>query len=64
MQFRKTVMERRGTSLGSGIDAVPQGDRAGANERPYELADLLGRISDENLQPERGTGKPQGNEQW
>ncbi len=30
----------------------------------YNLADMLARITDENLHPEVDTGPPQGNEEW
>ena len=31
---------------------------------PYDLADLLSRITDDNLHPEQSSGEPQGNEHW
>ena len=33
-------------------------------KRAYELADLLSRVTTDNLHQEQDTGKPQGNEQW
>ena len=33
-------------------------------KRAYELADLLSRMTADNLHPEQDIGKPQGNEQW
>ena len=41
-----------------------QGDRVVLRKRPYDLADLLSRITDDNLHSELDTGEPQGNEQW
>ena len=52
------------TSDGAAVETASQSDPVETHKRSYDLADLLSRITDDNLHPEQDTGDPQGNEQW
>ena len=52
------------TSDGAAVETASPGDPAETYKRPYDLVDLLSRITDDNLHPEQDTGEPQGNERW
>ena len=52
------------TSEGAGAEKASQNDLPEMRKAPYDLADMLSRITDDNLQPEQSMGKPRGNEQW
>ena len=64
VRIPKAIAKQWGLSEGSAIEMASQGDRVVMRKRPYDLADLLSRITDDNLHPEHDTGEPQGNEQW
>lgn len=52
------------TSDGAAVETASPSDPVETHERPYDLADLLSRITDDNLHPEQSTGEPRGNEHW
>ena len=63
MSIPKATSEQSGASEESAVEVVSKGDRVVTRKRPYDLADLLRRVTDDNLHPEQDTGAPQGNEQ-
>ena len=64
VRIPKAIAEQWGVSEGSAIEMASQGDRVVMRKRPYDLADMLSEVTDENLHPEQDTGAPQGKEQW
>ena len=64
VRIPKAIAEQWGVSEGSAIEMASQGDRVVLRKRPYDLAVMLSRITDDNLHSEHDTGDPQGNEQW
>ena len=64
MRTPKDIPEESGIAKGSAIEIASQSDRVVTRERPYELADLLNLVTDDNLHPEQDIGGPQGKEQW
>ena len=64
MHIPEETSDQSSTSEGAAVKTASQGDPSEMRRRPYDLADLLSRISDNNLHPEQDTGEPQGNEQW
>ncbi|MDE0049176.1 MAG: AbrB/MazE/SpoVT family DNA-binding domain-containing protein [Rhodospirillales bacterium] len=64
VRIPKAIAEQWGVSEGSAIEMASQGDRVVMRRRPYDLADMLSRVTAENLHPEQDTGEAQGSEQW
>ena len=64
MHIPEKISDQSSASEGAAVETASQSDPAETHERPYDLADLLSRITDDNLHPEQDTGEPQGNEQW
>ena len=64
VRIPKAIAEQWGVSEGSVIDMASQGDRVVMRKRTYDLADMLSRVTADNLHPEQDTGESQGNEQW
>ena len=56
--------DQSSASEGAAVETASQSDPSEMRKRPYDLADLLSRITDDNLHPEQDTGEPQGNEHW
>ena len=64
VRIPKAIAEQWGVSEGSAIEMASQGDRVVMRKRPYDLADMLSQVTDENLHPEQDMGAPKGKEQW
>ncbi len=64
VRIPKAIAEQWGVSEGSAIEMASQGDRVVMRKRPYDLADMLSQVTDENLHSEQDMGAPQGKEQW
>lgn len=64
MRNPKSVIEQRGASENPAVDPAVRDDGALLRGRTCVLAELLSRITDDNLHSELDTGEPQGNEQW
>ncbi len=64
MHIPEETSDQSSASEGAAVETALQGDPLRMRKRPYDLADLLSRITDDNLHPEQDTGDPQGNEQW
>ena len=64
VRIPKAIAEQWGVSEGSAIEMEARGDRVVLRKRIYDLADLLARVTADNLHPEQDTGAPLGNEQW
>ena len=59
MRIPKPNAEQPGASEDSAIEASSGDGKIG-----YDLADLLGRVTADNIHPEQETGEPRGNEHW
>ena len=64
VRIPKAIAEQWGVSEGSAIEMESRGDRVVMRKRAYDLADLLSRVTADNVHPEHDTGESQGNEQW
>ena len=58
------VARQWGVQEGSAIEIIPQGERIMLCKKPYDLDDMLARVTPENLHTEWNTGAPQGREAW
>ena len=56
--------DQSSTSESAAVETASQSGSSEMRKRPYDLADLLSRVTDDNLHPEQDTGESQGNEQW
>ena len=64
VRIPKAIAEQWGVSEGSAIEMDSEGSQVVMRKRAYDLADLLSRVTADNLHPEQDTGDSQGNEQW
>ncbi len=64
VRIPKAIAEQWGVSEGSAIEMQSQGDRVVMRKRAYDLADMLSRMTADNVHPEHDTGEAQGNERW
>jgi len=64
VRIPKAIAEQWGVSEGSAIDMASYGDQVVMRKRPYNLADMLSQVTDDNLHPEQDIGESRGNEQW
>ena len=64
MRIPKDIPEKSGITESSANEMASHSDRVVTGERPYKLADLLNRVTDDNLHRERDTGAPRGKEHW
>ena len=64
VRIPKAIAEQWGVSEGSAIEMNSQGDRIVMRKQTYNLAEMLTRVTPDNLHPELDTGDTQGNEQW
>ena len=64
VRIPKAVAEQCGISEGSAMEIDVQSGRIVMWKRNYDLADMVSRITPENLHPEEDMGPPQGSERW
>ena len=64
VRIPKPIAEQWGVHEGSAIEIVSHGDQVVMRKRTYNLADMLDRVTEDNLHPELDTGPAQGNEAW
>ncbi len=58
VRIPKAIAEQCGVSEGSAIEMDAQGGRIVLRKRPYDLAEMLSRITADNLHPEQEIGEP------
>lgn len=56
--------DQSSASEDAAVEATLRCESVEMGKRLYSLADLLSRITEDNLHSEQDTGAPQGNEQW
>ena len=64
VRIPKAVAEQCGISEGSAMEIDVQSGRIVMWKRNYDLADMVSRITPENLHPEEDMGLPRGSERW
>ena len=64
VRIPKPIAEQWGVHEGSAIEMVSRGDRVVMRKRTYDLADMLARVTTDNMHPELSTGPARGNESW
>ena len=64
VRIPKPLAEQWGVREGSAIELVPRGDQVVMRRQTWHLAEMLNRVTAENLHPELGMGPAQGNEEW
>ena len=64
VRIPKAIAEQWGVSEGSAIEMDSRGDGVLMRKKAYDLAEMLSRITADNLHPEQETGEAQGNERW
>ncbi len=64
VRIPKAIAEQWGVSDGSAIAMDSKGDHVVMRKQTYNLADMLARVTADNLHPEQDVGETQGNEQW
>lgn len=64
MSIPKSTTEQQGIQKDQATGAIPEGERVTTRKSNDDLADLLSRVTADNLHPEQETGEPRGNEQW
>ena len=64
VRIPKAVAEQCGVSEGSAVEMDAQDGQIVLRTKSHDLADMLSRITADNLHPEQDFGEPQGNEQW
>lgn len=64
VRIPKAIAEQWGVSEGSAIEMDAGDGQVVMRKRKYDLADLLARVTVDNLHPEQDTGEAAGNEEW
>ena len=64
VRIPKPIAEQWGVREGSAIEMSTRGDRVVMRKRGYQLADMLSKITAENLHAEQDAGPAQGAEAW
>ena len=64
VRIPKPVAEQWGVHEGSAIEIAARGDQVVLSKRPHSLAEMMTRVTAENLHPELDTGRSVGNEGW
>ena len=64
VRIPKAIAEQCGVSEGSAMEMEAQDGGIVLWKRSHDLADMLSRITADNLHEEQDFGEPQGNEQW
>ena len=60
----RATSEQSGATEGSAAETASESDRVVTLKRPYDLADLLRHVTDDNMHPEQDIGDPKGIEHW
>ena len=64
VRIPKAIAEQCGVSEGSAVEIDAQQGRIVMRKSSYDLADMLQRITPENVHSEVDFGSPEGEEQW
>ena len=64
VRIPKPIAEQWGVREGSAVEIVSRGDEVVLSKREYSLAEMMERVTPDNLHSEFDTGPPMGNEAW
>ena len=64
VRIPKPIAEQWGVREGSAVEIVSRGDEVVLSKREYSLAEMMARVTPDNLHSEFDTGPPMGNEAW
>ena len=64
VRIPKAIADQWGVSEGSAIEMASLGDQVVLRKQSYNLADLLSKVTAENLHDEQEVGESLGREQW
>ncbi|MCY4396955.1 MAG: AbrB/MazE/SpoVT family DNA-binding domain-containing protein [Rhodospirillaceae bacterium] len=64
VRIPKAIAEQCEVSEGSAVEMDAQDGRIVLRKKSHDLADMLSRITADNLHAEQDFGEPEGNEQW
>jgi len=64
IRIPKAIAEQWGVREGSPVELVSRGEQVVIRKKRYDLAEMLAKISTENLHSEVDFGPPAGREEW
>ncbi|MDE2974277.1 MAG: AbrB/MazE/SpoVT family DNA-binding domain-containing protein [Gemmatimonadota bacterium] len=64
IRIPKAIAEQWGVREGSAVELVSRGEQVVIRKRRYDLAEMLERVSPDNLHSEADFGPPTGREEW
>lgn len=64
IRIPKAIAEQWGVREGSAVELVSRGEQVVIRKKRYDLAEMLARVSPDNLHSEVDFGPPAGREEW
>lgn len=64
IRIPKAIAEQWGVREGSAVELVSRGEQVVIRKKRYDLAEMLERVSPDNLHSEVDFGPPAGREEW
>ena len=64
VRIPKAIAEQWGVSEGSAVELISRGEQVVMRKKTYDLAEMLARVTSENLHSEVDFGPPVGREEW
>ena len=64
IRIPKAIAEQWGVREGSAVELVSRGEQVVIRKRKYDLAEMLAKVTPENLHSEVDFGPPAGREEW
>lgn len=64
VRIPKPIAEQWGVREGSAIEIVSRAEQVVLSKRRHSLAEMMARVTPDNLHSEFDTGPPAGNEAW
>ena len=64
VRIPKPIAEQWGVREGSAIEIVSRGEQVVLRKRRHDLAEMMARVTPDNLHSEVDSGPPEGNEEW
>ena len=64
VRIPKAIAEQWGVSEGSAVELISRGEQVVMRKKTYDLAEMLARVTSENLHSEVDFGPPAGREEW
>ncbi|MXW17940.1 MAG: AbrB/MazE/SpoVT family DNA-binding domain-containing protein [Gemmatimonadetes bacterium] len=64
IRIPKAIAEQWGVREGSAVELVSRGEQVVIRKKRYDLAEMLAKVSPDNLHSEVDFGPPAGREEW